>query len=275
MEQIHHWLTETDRLGFVPVPIRGRDGRTLYDHSGRYWELTPWMSGTAGSDDRPSQGRVIAGFAALAAFHQRLARHTVRGLSPGLNSRLREVDWLMKGGFAEFNRVLDLHPLDPINRVARDWVGEASMVASRVHDALSREAGLSVELQPCLRDVRPDHFLFTDDRVTGLVDFGAMGTDSVSTDLARLSSEWLGPDRTLRASGLDAYHAIRPLGPEEISLIDVFEQSAALLGAGRWVRWHFLEGRKFEEPSAVLRGLKKGLERLKLGTTDRGSWRLG
>ena len=36
----------------------------------------------------------------------------------------------------------------------------------------------SFRLQPCLRDARPEHFLFEGDRLTGLVDFGAMGVDS-------------------------------------------------------------------------------------------------
>ena len=70
-------------------------------------------------------------------------------------------------------------------------------------------------------------------------------------------------DPSLRSSAFDAYAAVRPLRPTETILIDVFDRSAALLGAGHWVRWHFLEGRKFEDPLAVRRGLERGLERLK------------
>jgi homoserine kinase type II len=119
-----------------------------------------------------------------------------------------------------------------------------------------------VALQPCLRDARPEHFLFSGDRVTGLVDFGAMAIESVAADLARLLSEWVGPDRSARAEGLAAYTPIRPLDGFELALIDVFEDSAALLGAGRWVRWHFLEGRVFDDPSAVAGGIARGLDRL-------------
>ena len=40
LQQIHDWLAETEDLGFVPVPVRGRDGRTLYGRDGRFWEVT-------------------------------------------------------------------------------------------------------------------------------------------------------------------------------------------------------------------------------------------
>jgi Ser/Thr protein kinase RdoA (MazF antagonist) len=125
--------------------------------------------------------------------------------------------------------------------------------------------------QPCLRDVRPEHFLFTGDEVTGLVDFGAMGIDTVAADLARLLSEWFGRDLPLRQAALESYTSLRPIESAETLLIDVFEGSSAILGPGHWVRWHFLEGRRFQEPNAVIRGLEKGLERLETWVRPRNS----
>src|SRR5439155_6917801 len=92
--------------------------------------------------------------------------------------------------------------------------------------------------------------------------FGAMAVDLVAGDLARLLAEWLEGDRLARAEALDAYASIRPLDQHEAALIELFEASAALLGAGRWVRWHFVEGRVFEHPQTVARGLERGLTRL-------------
>ena len=48
----------------------------------------------------------------------------------------------------------------------------------------------------------------------------------------------------------------------EIVLIDAFEDSAAVLGAGHWVRWHFVEARPFTDPTAVVAGIERGLKRL-------------
>src|SRR5438034_1109499 len=54
LEVIHGWLAETAPLGFVPVPLRAQDGRTLLDVSGRLWEVTPWMPGTADESVPPA-----------------------------------------------------------------------------------------------------------------------------------------------------------------------------------------------------------------------------
>ncbi len=262
LEEIHAWLSATDPLGFVPVPIPGRDGRTLYEHHDRLWEITPWMPGAA-SANQPSSSLIRAGFAALAAFHQRLAPLRVSGNSPGILARLREIDHLLGGGFTAIAHALDMQSADPLCPVAREWLGLARGAAASIQVVLKREACAVIELQPCLRDVRPDHLLFTGDRLTGLIDFGAMGIDTVAGDLARLASEWLGRDLSLRASGVQSYAGIRPISATETALIDVFERSALLLGGAHWIRWHFLERRAFTDPTAVARGLEKGLERLK------------
>ncbi len=55
---------------------------------------------------------------------------------------------------------------------------------------------------------------------------------------------------------------MRPLLPTEVSLIAVFERSADLLIGERWLRWHYLEARRFEDPQAVAKGLARGLRRL-------------
>lgn len=98
--------------------------------------------------------------------------------------------------------------------------------------------------------------------MTGLVDYGAMGRDSVAGDLARLLAEGVGPDRFSRAEALAAFESVRTLSESEHLAIEAFEKANALLGPARWVRWHFVEGRHFEDREAVTRGLRRGLERL-------------
>jgi Ser/Thr protein kinase RdoA (MazF antagonist) len=262
LEQIHGWLAETGPLGFVPIPVPGLDGRTVRHRGGRLWELAPWRPGVADPGRPPAPGRLRVGFSALAAFHQALARHGRRGPSPGLARRLGEIADLRDGGFEILERALDRSAADPRTEAARHWLALARRLAPVVATQVRREAGRIVALQPCLRDARPEHFLFEGDRLTGLVDFGAMGREGVAGDLARLLAEWVGPDPTARAEALASYAAIRPLDDDETALIGAFTCSAALLGAGRWVLWHFVEGRTFDDPSAVARGLQRGLQRL-------------
>jgi Ser/Thr protein kinase RdoA (MazF antagonist) len=274
LEQIHRWLSEAAGVGFIPVPMAALDGRTLQERGGRLWDVSPWLEGTAIVDRPPTRPRLRSGFAALAAFHQALKSGRAVGPSPGLVMRLRETEALIRVGFDSLERALNGNPADPRREPARRWLALARAVAPRLIEPMRRASGCKLALQPCLRDARPDHLLFVGDRVTGLVDFGAMAIETVAADLARLLGEWVGPDRIDRSEALAAYASIRPLDADELALIEVFEDSAALLGAGHWVRWHFLEARPFEDPSAVADGISRGLERLARRAAADGGMRL-
>jgi homoserine kinase type II len=220
------------------------------------------MPGTAEAARPPASSRVRSAFAALAAFHQRLGAERRTGTSPGLGQRHAAFVQLLRGGFVELERAIrqpGVSPLDPTCPMAVRWLGLARVVAPRLLDPLRTAAGCAVPLQPCLRDARPEHFLFEGDRVSGLVDFGAMGVDGVAGDLARLMGEWLEDESAARAEALAAYERIRPLDAAEAALIDAFASSSALLIGERWIRWHYLEGRRFDDPSAVVQRIARGL----------------
>ena len=128
------------------------------------------------------------------------------------------------------------------------------------------EAGrLASPLQPCLRDARPEHFLFEGGRVTGLVDFGAMDVETVAADLARLEGEWLPlpESEALRAEGMKVYAEVTPLHSNHLSIATAFEVAADLLIGERWIRWRFREHRRFDDPNAVADGIERGLARLR------------
>jgi homoserine kinase type II len=229
---------------------------------GRLWEVSPWLPGAADLGHPPSPAHLSAGFSGLALLHEALAEDRVLGPSASLRNRLAETDGLLLGGFDCLETALPRAGDDPRSEAARRWLALARSMAPSVRETLVRAAGRSESLQPCLRDARPDHFLFEGEHLSGLVDFGAMGIDLVEGDLARLLTEWAGTDRDARQRALAAYTAIRPLPGVQPALIDAFESSAALLGAGHWIRWHFVEERTFADPSAVGRGIDRGLERL-------------
>ena len=264
IEQVHRWLLATGDLGFVPVPIADRSGRTLQEHEGGLWELAPWMPGAAEDARPPAPTRVRSAFAALAAFHQRLGGERRVDTSPGLGHRHEMIAHLIRGGFDALEQAIrrpegfdvQLHPM------AMRWLGRARAVAPRLLEPLREAAGRAVPLQPCLRDARPEHFLFEGDRVTGLVDFGAMGVDCVAGDLARLLGGWLGEGSKDRADALAAYERIQPLDAAEAAVIDAFAGSSALLIGERWIRWRYIERRSFDDPSAVSRGIARGLSHL-------------
>lgn len=268
LRQIHEWLQATRPLPFVPRPVVTLDGVSIVEQSGRLWQIEPWMPG-APAGDHPSVAQVRVAFSGLASFHQSLSRIGVTRPSPGLTERLGELRDLRQGGFAEAERVIELSPNGPFREHAFRWLALARRLAVEIEDALRSACVRSVRLQPCLRDARSDHFLFANGvELSGLVDFGGMGVESVAADLARLMAEWLGDDVPRRREALDAYESVHPLDPAEIALIEPFERSAALLGPVRWIRWHLVEGRRFETSQAPLRRLERGvakLERLAVG----------
>jgi len=264
IERVHHWLSLTADLGFIPVPLRDNFGQSLREYDGRLWEIAPWLSGAPDCTSTPSREHRDAAFAALAALHRRLAEFGQRGPSPGLIDRHQAIRQLIAGGFDLLERACDArHDTESANREpAFRWIKLARLCAPDVETRLRSAVTRIMFLQPCLRDARPEHFLFEGGRLSGLVDFGAMDFETVAADLARLMGEWLEGDSLARRDALAAYEAARPLEPVESAVIDVFECSAAILIGERWARWHYLEDRRFNDPLAVSRGLQKSLARM-------------
>jgi homoserine kinase type II len=272
---VHHWLSLTADLGFTPVPVRDNSGQSLREYAGRLWEIAPWLNGAPDCGNIPRAAHLRAAFAALAALHVRLADLGYRGCSPGLIARHQSIRELIDGGFDLLEDVCSgrrERECGPREHALR-WIKLARSLARDVENRLRSAVTRVAFLQPCLRDARPEHFLFEGERLSGLVDFGAMGVETVAADLARLIGEWLEGDSSARRDALAAYEAVSPLDPSESALIEVFEYSSALLIGERWARWHYRENRWFDDPRAVTRGLDKSaaqLERLLPTATGAG-----
>jgi homoserine kinase type II len=106
--------------------------------------------------------------------------------------------------------------------------------------------------------------LFTGDRVTGLVDFGAMRVESVAGDVARLLGSLAGDNHSLWSIGLEAYASVRPLSDAEQSLVSAFDQSGVVLAALNWIEWLYRQRREFPDAAAVSRRLDEVLPRLQV-----------
>ncbi|QEH33714.1 homoserine kinase [Aquisphaera giovannonii] len=262
---IHRWSAEAARRSGLPLPVpfADRSGWTFRHGDGRLWELTPWLPGEPDLDRPPSVQHVRAAFEALGRFHASLEHLGQQGASPALASRLAELGHLERSGFEELASVLDASRPDSVAEAGLRWLRLARALVARILPSLRLSSALPVRLQPCLRDARPDHFLFQGDRLSGLIDLGGMDLECVSADVARLCGDWLGERPGLRAEAL-ASHAAgrrRPLDEPESRLMPAFEASADVLIAGHWLRWHFLEGRRFDESVAVAQGVARGLQR--------------
>jgi Ser/Thr protein kinase RdoA (MazF antagonist) len=260
---VHGRLGRLADLGFVPVPLARLDGSTLAEMDGRSWEIAPWLAGSPDLSRPPSADRLRAAFAGLAAVHQRLGFESSPGTSPGLESRLREAERLASSELDTLESLARRSSADPVSALALRWISLARDGLPALAARLRGRSSQVVRLQPVLRDARPDHFLFEGDRLTGLVDFGAMGVESPAADLARLLGDWAGAWRPSMAAALEAYAQVRPIPDGEAALIDVFADSAAWLGPARWARWHLVEHRRFDRVDAVRLGMERVMERLR------------
>lgn len=261
--RVHGWLRFASSLPFIPQPIAATDGSTAQGLFSRLWQLDPWLDGSPDLARPPAVERVRAAFRALAEFHQRLARiDGRRGPSPGLAARREEVQRLVASGFDALQARVRERLGDPCYELALGWLTTARRLAPSVMTAL-RGPLAALPLQPCLRDARPEHFLFAGEVVAGLIDFGAMDVETVGADLARLAGEWLprGECDSLRAAGLASYREVRPLEPAEESAAASFESLADVLMGERWVRWRFVDDRRFDDDRVFARGIGRGLER--------------
>lgn len=268
IERVHRWVSRASGLAFVPIPIKSRDGLSVGEWDGRYWSVEPWKPGAAVA--QPSGEQIAAAFTALASFHLAMGEVVPGRTSPGMVSRVREVETLLAGDLDAWRHIIRAQAVGVFAEVAERWLDLALRVAPRLLVEGRRGATLSLAVQPVIRDARSEHVLFTDDRVTGWVDFGAMGIDSVAADLARLLGTWFhrdgGAADSLRAEhyslGLAAYRLVRPLSEGEVEAIGIFDRLNALLGGARWMRWSLVDRISFSDPFAVIAGLRRSVGQL-------------
>ena len=179
------------------------------------------------------------------------------GESAGLRQRHQEIRQLVEGGFDRLESAI-VREGDADTRCA-------DRAAHRAGCRLARRQAPLCSNRSCERRdlwfgssrsfamLAPSISCSKDDRLSGLVDFGAMGVESVAGDLARSWRRWLDGDSAGSASKpLATYERVRPLDCTESGLIAVFEAGTALLIGERWVRWHYCENRSFDDPQAVV-----------------------
>ncbi len=175
---------------FVPAVVPARSGATAVEAGGRAFDLTAWVPGVAVGD--PTDAQLDAVGEAVAALHRA---------------------W--RGG----------PTAGPIPAVAR----RLAVLADAVPAALKPWANVVGPIQPTVGDLRLEHVLFTGDRVTGVVDYGAVKPDHPAADLARLAAD-LPPERLSRL--VTSYNA-RAAGAVPAELVAALAH-AGLAGAVRF-----------------------------------------
>ena len=159
-------------------------------------------------------------------------------------------------------------------RTAADWLrcdGERRLACS--HQLLSQHACELVQTQVVLRDVHREHVLFTAQRVSGLVDFDALGRDTVATDLARWLSGFIEPGRDPNAIFRAAevgYTRVLPLSACEQRLVRVIGEVSDVISLANWVAWVALGQRDFSASEELVH--RRVAELLRRMLADTVNW---
>ena len=250
---IHQLLTLAKGRGVttVPVPLKSDSGATLAEVDGEFWQLEPWMPGDSDFLAKPNDERLKSAMTQLARFH-----NTVRDwvptdgveqwFQPASNktcqtivNRIRMIDSYVSS-IADFEKALARES----DTRFRDAGVRIALLFRSAHSGVKRELsgveGLSVPLQPCIRDLWHDHLLFQGDELSGIVDFGAMATDSVTCDLSRLLGSLFGDDSAAWQRGIGHYESVRTLTEVEHRLLRPLDQSSVLLSGMTWLKRRYV-----------------------------------
>jgi Ser/Thr protein kinase RdoA (MazF antagonist) len=233
LQRIHSRMTAARTTGcaFVPTIIPQLSEETFITNAAGCWEMTTWMPGQACVETTPNTNRLSAACEGVVALHRSWAIEAIEpGHCPAISRRLRL--------FAEWDR---LRPFNFTSYPAesRTLLEESvRAVESRLMNCRAKLAAwhrVAVPLVTCHCDLWRGNMLFLGDRISGVIDFGAMKIDSPATELGRMLGDWVGLAPDAIADGVSRYQAANPPFPVSADLVQVMAETGAV---GSLANWH-------------------------------------
>jgi Ser/Thr protein kinase RdoA (MazF antagonist) len=259
----------------IPVPIPSADGNSVVAWEGHLWQVEPWLPGEADFDQQPTEVRLASAMTGLAKWHHLAAQYEPperdtdwllpchEDKSPTVASRLHSlVQW--RADLNEAERRLMLEPDDRFRSVGQQLTIQFRRLGNSIGRELQQVESLSVRQQPCIRDLWHDHLLFCNDQLTGIIDFGAVKTDSVACDLSRLLGSLFGTDASAWKRALDAYEQTRPLTTAEHQLLRPLNRSGILLSGMTWLQRRAEDSIASEQMPRIIERLQRIVGQLEL-----------
>ena len=251
-------------LTFVPRTLASLHQTLRIEYGGRLWELQEWLPGDADYHTRPSLAKRQAACAALAQLHACWASsdRLDMGPYPAVRRRLEAVRQWQELARSGWRPLAQAASDDPARLAAERAWQILSPRLDAIPDLLKRWNARIGPLQPCLCDVWHDHVLFDGDRVTGIVDYGAMKIDHPAVDVARLLGSLVEDDPVGWATGLAAYREVRPFTAEEEELARALDVAGTTIGASVWLRRLYYDNKVFADRAAAARRLELLVRRI-------------
>ncbi|MCA9179868.1 MAG: aminoglycoside phosphotransferase family protein [Planctomycetales bacterium] len=251
---------------FVPAIVMNRRGGSFTSDGKHLWEVTQWMPGTADYLAAPSSQRLQAAMRALAKLHRTWQESpqplTQTGLSPTIIERRQKLEYCLQ----QLPHWTHLPLGESSHRgLALQTMQHLAAYGPQLLPQLTSLRDQPVPLHFVLRDVWSDHVLFTNDRVTGIIDFGAARVDEPATDVARLLGSLEPFDQGHWLVGWEAYRTVNP--HVELDRVRLLDRVGTLLSAVQWLQWLVLQPRAFNAPpNQLVERWQRLLRRLELNS---------
>jgi Ser/Thr protein kinase RdoA (MazF antagonist) len=265
LSEIHRAMSVARSAGleFVPRVFVRRDGTTCIKAAGQSWDLVQWMAGSASAEENPPANHITSALTALARLHAVWRRRELReSTCPAIARRLdRLADWedAVRAGWRPEFSATDSDSIAPVALKAWNLL-PAHLV--NVRPLLSPLRLVQFPVHTCLGDIWRSHVLFQGDRVVGIIDFGAVRTDSPAVDLARLLGSLSPFEDEQYAIGLQAYRKLIPVSSEELRLVHALDYTGTVIGTANWLLWAYRDHRQFEDRAATSERLAMLVARL-------------
>ena len=229
----------------------------VYAHESA-WELQSWLPGTAVLRHEFSSEKVRGALATLARIHKLAARPPLAlpakpQESGGLQKRLKTLVGLQRSTFQDSLGEMITRSGCICKSQCEQMFGALLSAIPLALREVQQAAGRLLPLQWILGDVHREHFLFTREKVTGVVDYGAVCVDSRVRDIARLLDSIALDDPERWQIGLEAYQQVSSLAPQELTTLAAFDAGGIAVAAYRWLHWLVVEGRDFDRQAVTAR----------------------
>lgn len=233
----------------VPQLLRSKHGETILWHNGALWEISTWVPGTPTFHRNPNARKLKSAMELLADLHlAAIELHSWArvGTCPAIRQRVEMLDEYDAPKLLQLrSRIDDSYP--QLTELSLRIIESAIRLRPACQQQLQSVVNRSTTLFPCIKDVWHDHLLFTDDMVTGIVDFGAMQIDSPAGDIARLLGSLVADDMSSWHYAIDVYRSQRPLTEVESLMVSALDWANVVYSGINWIRWLYVDRRTFPD----------------------------
>jgi len=205
----------------APKPICWLSNERLIPYEQSFWTIESWLAGKSlvgGADVSDSLLSEIVG--CLVDLHTAGRNFgTIHPTSPGITERIRNIsDWKERAMVATSEKwISKMSRFGPLPNVSTEQLsriekgfGLALQVIQYLGSSWVHQLNMFLDRKPrchwIIRDLWRSNILIDQDRITGVVDFGASRTDWPILELVRCLSSFLQPDDSRWQASLDGYY---------------------------------------------------------------------